>query len=201
MLLNCGVGEDSWRRSPLGCKEIKPVYPKGNQSWIFIGRTDVEAEAPTLSPLDAKRQLIKKDPDARRVWRQEEEGMTEGEMVGWHHQLDGHEFEQALGAGDGQGSLACSSPRGGRRVSTLSDWTELNWRTVIMKSVPDSIQPSKDLAHQIPWSTECLTLPWTPSGGVEGQQLQQHRVQPLQRQMANALVVWSLAMLLASASL
>ena len=107
---------------PLDCKEIKPVNPKGNQSWIFIGRTDAEAEALILWPLDVKSWLIGKDPDAGKDWRQEDKRMTEDEMVGWHHRLDGHEFEQALA--DGQGSLACSSPWGRKE----SDTTEcLNW--------------------------------------------------------------------------
>ena len=96
--------------SPMDCKEIKPVNPKGNQSWIFIGRTDDETEAPMLWPPDPKNWLIGKDPDVWKDWRQEEKGMTEDEMVGWHHQLNGHEFEQALGVGDGHGSLAYCSP-------------------------------------------------------------------------------------------
>ena len=96
--------------SPLNYKEIKPVNPKGNQLWIFIGRTDTEAEAPILWPPDVKNRLIENDPDAGKDWRQEEGGMTEDEMVGWHHWLDGHEFEQAPGVGHGQGSLACCSP-------------------------------------------------------------------------------------------
>ena len=79
--------------SPLDCKEIQPVHPKGDQSWVFIGRTDAEAEALILRPPDSKSLLIGKDPDARRDWGQEEKGMTEDEMVGWHHRLDGHEFE------------------------------------------------------------------------------------------------------------
>ena len=87
--------------SPLNCKEIKVVNPKWNQSWIFIGRTDAEAEAPVLWPPDAKNWLIGKDPDAGKDWRQEEKGTTEDEIVGWHHQLYGHEFEQAPGVGDG----------------------------------------------------------------------------------------------------
>ena len=98
--------------SPLDCKEIQPVHPKGNQSWIFIGRTDAEDEAPILWPPDAKNWLIWKDPDAGKDWTWEEKGMTEDEMVGRHHRLDGHEFEQALGCGEGQGSLACCSPWG-----------------------------------------------------------------------------------------
>ena len=97
--------------SPLDSKEIQPVHPKGDQSWIFIGRTDVVAEAPILWPPDVKSWLIGKGPDAGKHWRWEEKGMTEDEMVGWHHWLDGHGFEQALGDGDGQGGLACCSPR------------------------------------------------------------------------------------------
>ena len=96
--------------SSLDYKEIKPVHPKGNQSWIFIGRMDTEAEAPIVWPSDAKNWLIGKGPDAGKDWRQEVKGMTEDEMVGWHHRLDGHEFEQALGIDDRQGSLVCCSP-------------------------------------------------------------------------------------------
>ena len=103
--------------SSLDFKEIKAVHPKGNQSWIFIGRTDVEAEAPILwPPDDEKNWLFRKDPDAGKYWRQEEKGTTKGEMVGWHHQLDGHEFEQALGVGDGQGSLEGYSPWGHKEL-------------------------------------------------------------------------------------
>ena len=80
--------------SPLDCNEIKPVHPKGDQSWVFIGRSDAEAEAPILWPPDAKFWLIEKDPDAGQDWGQEKKGMTEDEMVGWHHWLNGHEFEQ-----------------------------------------------------------------------------------------------------------
>ena len=96
--------------SPLDCQEIKPVHPKGNQSWIFIGRTDAEAEAPILWPPDAKSQLIRKDPDAGKDWRQEEKGMTRDKKVGWHQWLNEHEFEQAVGNGEWQGSLARCSP-------------------------------------------------------------------------------------------
>ena len=99
---------DKTLESPLNCKEIKLLNHKGNQSWIFTGRTD--AEAPILLPPVAKNWVTGKDPDAGKDWRQEEKGMTEDEMVGWHHRLNGHEFEQALGVGDGQGSLACHSP-------------------------------------------------------------------------------------------
>ena len=95
--------------SPLGGKEIQPVHPKGNQSWIFIWRTDAEAEATILWPPDAKNWLIGKDPDAGKDWGQEEKATTEDEMVEWHHRLDGHEFEQAPGVGEGQGILVCCS--------------------------------------------------------------------------------------------
>ena len=113
--------------SPLDCKEIQPVNPTGNQPWIFIGRTDAEAEAPILWPPDAKNWLIGKIPDVGKGWRQEEKGTTEDEMVGWHHRLSGHEFEQAPRVGDGQGSLACCSPRGHKESDTteLLKWTEL----------------------------------------------------------------------------
>ena len=96
-----------WRR-PLDCKEIKPVNPEGNQSWIFVGKTDAEPETPILWPPDAKNWLFRKHPDAGNDWRQEK-GATEGEMVAWHHQLNGHEFEQTIGDSEGQGSLMCCS--------------------------------------------------------------------------------------------
>ena len=104
--------------SPLDSMEIKSVTPKGNQRWIFIGRTDAEAEAPILWPSDAKNQLTGKDPDAGKDCGQEEKGTTEDEMVGWHHRLDGHEFEQAAGDGEGQGSLVCFSPWGCKESDT-----------------------------------------------------------------------------------
>ena len=113
--------------SPLDCKEIKPVHPKGNKSWIFIGRTD-EAETPILWPPDVKNWLIGKDPDAGKDWRQEEKGTREDEKVGWHHQLDGHEFEWSLGAGDGQGGLACCSPWDPKESNTTK---QLNWTSCI----------------------------------------------------------------------
>ena len=112
--------------SPLDSKEIKPVNHKGDQHWIFIRRTDAEAEAPILWPPDAKNRLLGKDLDAGKDWRREEKGTAEDEIVGWHHQLDGHEFEQALGVGNGQGSLACCSAMQVTKSQTqLSNWTEL----------------------------------------------------------------------------
>ena len=110
--------------TPLDFKEIKQVQPKGNQSWTFIGRTYAEAEAPILWPPNVKKWLIREDPNAGQDWRQEEEGMMEDEMVGWHHRLSEHEFEQALGVGDGQGSQLCCSPRGCKE-SDMTEW--LNW--------------------------------------------------------------------------
>ena len=103
---------------PLDCKEIQPVNPKGNQPWIFIGRTDVEAEAPVLWPPDERNRLIQKDCDAGKDWRWEEKGKAKVEMVGRHHQRDAHKFEQAPGVGDAQGSLACYSPWGHKESDT-----------------------------------------------------------------------------------
>ena len=113
--------------SPLDCEEIQPVNPKGNQSWIFIGRTDAEAETPILWPPDAKNWLLRKDPDAGKDWGQEEKRMTEDEMAGWHHWLHGHELEQALGVGDGQGGLECCSPWDLKESDTTEhlNWTEM----------------------------------------------------------------------------
>ena len=113
--------------SPLDCKEIKPVNCEGTQSWILIGRTD--AEAPIIWPPDVKNWLTGKDPDAGKNWRQEEKGTTEDEMVGWHHWFDGHEFEQALEDGEGQGGLLCCSPWGCR---VGHDWTT----KLLLKSSP-----------------------------------------------------------------
>ena len=122
--------------SLLDNKEIKPVNPKGNQSWIFTGRTDVEVETPILWPPDAKNCLIGKDLDAGEDWWQEEKGMTEDELVGWHHWLDGHEFEQAPGAGDGQGGLACCSLWSRKESDTTEQltWTVSGWVFILQDS-------------------------------------------------------------------
>ena len=112
--------------SPSDCKEIQPVHPKGDQSWVFIGRTDVEADTPVLWPPDAKSWLIWKDPDAEKDWGQEEKGTTEDEMVWWHHWLNGHGFGWTQGVGDGQGGLACYGSWG-RKESDITErlkWTE-----------------------------------------------------------------------------
>ena len=121
--------------SPLDCKEIQPVPSKGNQPWVFIGRTDPKAETPILWPPHAKSWLIGKDPEAGRDWGQEEKGMTEDEMAGWHHRLDGHESEWTPAVGDGQGGLACCSSCGCKELDTPErlNWTEL-WIVFLMDS-------------------------------------------------------------------
>ena len=124
--------------SPLDFKEIQLVHPKGNQCWIFMRRTDAEAETPILWPPDVKNWLIWKDPDAGKEWRWEEKVTTEDEMVGWHHQLNRHEFVWIPGVGDGQEGLACCSPRGHKESDTTE---QLNWacnfkRKVAWKRLP-----------------------------------------------------------------
>ena len=121
--------------NPLNCKEIQPVHPKGHQSWVFIGRTDAEAETPILWPPHAKSRLIGKDPDAGRDWGQEAKGTTEDEMAGWHHWLNGHGFKWTLGVDDGQGGLAYGGSWGHKE----SDMTEgLNWTEHIYKYIRES---------------------------------------------------------------
>ena len=123
MLLNCGVGEDSWESLGLG-KEIQLVHPKGDQSWVFFGMTDAKADTPILWPPHAKHWLIGKVSDVGRDWGQEEKGTTEDEMAGWHYWLNGRESEWTLGVGDGLGGLACFDSWGHKE----SDTTErLNW--------------------------------------------------------------------------
>ena len=145
--------------SPLDCKEIQPINPKGNQSWIFIGRTDAEVETPIVWPLDAKDQLIGRDPDAGKDWMQEEKGMTKDEMVGWHHQLDRHEFEQAPGVGYGQGSLVCCSPWY-HKESDTTEW--LNWTELALLATHFSI-----LAWKLPGPEELGSLQSMGSQRVE----------------------------------
>ena len=128
-------------KSPLDCREIQPVHPKGDQSWIFIARTDAEAETPILWPPDVKNWLIWKDPDAGKDWRREEKGTTEDEMVGWHHWLNGHDFESTPEVGDGQGGLAGCSPRGCKELDTTE---QLNW----LKGQLPSTQPVLSGSHE-----------------------------------------------------
>ena len=122
--------------SPLDCKEIQPVHPKGDQSWIFIGRTDAETEASILQPPDAKNWLTGKDSDTGKDWKQVK-GTTEDKMGGWYHWLDGHEFEQPPGVGDGQGSLACCSPWGHKELDTTKQlhWTQSHY--CIPRKIPE----------------------------------------------------------------
>ena len=149
MLLNCGVGEDSWESL--------------NQFWIFVGRTDTEAEVPIPWPPDAKNWLIGKDPDAGKDWKQEQKRPTEDEMVWWHHQVNGHEFEQALGVGDGQGSLVCCSPWGCKDSDTTEwlDWKkDLCWNTALWNLwMKDSLvlEPGNPRAHSLGnyWKSWC----------------------------------------------
>ena len=126
MLSNFETGEIL--ENPLDSKEIKPVNPKRNQPWIFIGRTGAEVEVPVLWPFDMKSQLFGEDPDAGKDWRQEEKETTEDELVGWHHRRDGHVIGWTPGVGDGQGGLACCSPWCGKESDTTEwlNWTELN---------------------------------------------------------------------------
>ena len=134
--------------SPLDCKEIQPIHSKGDQSWVFIGRTNAKAETPILWPPHAKSWLIGKVSDAGRDCGQEEKGMTEDEMAGWHHRLDGQEFEWTPGVGDGQGGLACCNSWGHKEL----DMTEqLNWTELNPKKSIDSINPyqtTNDIFHR-----------------------------------------------------
>ena len=119
---------------PLDCQEIQPIHPKGNQSWIFIGRTGAEAEAPILWPPDAKSWLTGKDSDAGRDWGQEEKGTTKDEMAGWHHWLDGHESGWTPGVGDAQGGLACCDSWGHKESDTTErlNRTELSLHIIVV---------------------------------------------------------------------
>ena len=138
--------------SPLDRKESQPVHPKGNQSWIFIGRTDAEAEAPILWLPDGKNWLIWKYPDSGKDWRWEEKGTTEDEMVGWHHQFYGHEFEQAPRVGDGQGGLPWCSPWGCKEADRTE---QLNYTELI------SLKTGWfDLRRE--WYTTLVYVPWEP---------------------------------------
>ena len=120
-----------WRRleSPFDCKEIEPVHPKVDQSWMFTGNTDAEAETPVLRPPHVKNWHIGKDSDAGRDWGQEEKVTTEEEMAGWHHRLDGREFEWTPGVGDGQGGLVCCNSLGLKELDTTErlNWIALGW--------------------------------------------------------------------------
>ena len=130
--------------SPLDCKKIQPVHPKGDQSWVFIGRTDAKAETPILWPPHAKSWLIGKDSDAGRDWGEEEKGTTEDEMAGWNHRLDGHGFGWTPGVGDGQGGLAATVHGVTESQTWLSDWTELTPHTSARVGVQTPTQPAPE---------------------------------------------------------
>ena len=186
--------------SPLDCKEIQPVHPKGDQSWVFIGRTDVEAETPILWPPDAKIWLIGKDPDAGRDWGQEEKGTTEDEMAGWHHGLNGHEFGKIQGVGDGQRGLACCYSWGCKELDMTEplNWTELNRKQntqeLERKSMLTGREALKFLTAGLPhhsmlgWeplykqSKDTMNLPQTqPSKSDSFQVCQQKREKPFRK--------------------
>ena len=163
--------------SPLDCKEIQPVHPKGNESWVFIGRTDVKAETPILWPPDVKSWLIWKDPDVQKDWRQEK-GTTEDEMVGRHHWLDGRESEWTLGVGDGQGGLVCCSPWGHRESDTTKGlkWTELKFlRGGIsrLKHIQNVDGYCRTVVHRTQFThnnnnaKDCLSPNTVPSGSLQ----------------------------------
>ena len=137
--------------SPLDCKEIQPVLPKGDQSLVFIGRTDAEAETPILWPPHTKSWLIEKDSDAGRDWGQEEKGTTEDEMARWHHWLDGHESEWTLGVGDGQGGLACCDSWGCKE-SDMTEW--LIWSDLMQYY---SLQHRTLLLSPVTSTTACVS--------------------------------------------
>ena len=126
--------------SPLNCKEIQPVHPKGDQSWMFIARTDVAVENPIFWSPDVKTWLFGKDPDAGKDWGQEEKGTTQDDMVGWHHQLDGHGLGWTAGVGDGQGGLACCGSWGHKESDTTKrlDWTERSFSPVGQNREPQA---------------------------------------------------------------
>ena len=139
-------------KSPLDSKEIKPVNPKGNQPWIYIGKSDAEAEAAILWPPDVKSWLTGKDPDAGKDWSQEEKGLTEDQMVGWHHWLNGHEFKQTLGDGEEQGSLACWSPWSCKELDMIEQLNsnERKWQATPV-FLPGASHGQRSLASYSPW--------------------------------------------------
>ena len=156
--------------SHLDCKEIKPVNPKGNKSWIIIGRTDAEVEAPIPWLPDVKSRLIRKDSDAGKDWRQEEKGMTEDEMVGWHHWLNGYEFEQAPGDDEGQGSLACCSPWGCKESNT-TEWPNNNKHCICLgKSLLPKTTRTMPVIAQVGFIFLCShgeLAPWRTEGHLK----------------------------------
>ena len=144
--------------SPLDCKEIQPVHPKGDQSWVFIGRTDVEAETSILWPLDVKNWLIGKNPDAGKDCGQEMKEMTEEEMAGWHHRLNGHGFEWTLGVGDGQGGMACCSSWGCKESGRTE---QLNWTEKKQKILRRGGKNTQKNYTKKIFMTQIITMVWS----------------------------------------
>ena len=140
--------------SPLDCKEIQPVHSKGDQSWVFIGRTDVKAETPILWPPHAKSWLIGKDPDAGRDWGQEEKGTTEDEMAGWHHWLNGRESEWTPGVGDGQGGLACCYSWGHKESDTTEQLNRTEEEKDAIYNIKDMHQQPKAISQEWVWKSQ-----------------------------------------------
>ena len=170
---------------PLDCKEIQPVHPQGDQSWVFIGRTDAEAETPVLWPPDVKSWLTGKDPDAGKDWGQEEKGTTEDEMVGWHYQLYGHGFGWTLGVGDGQGGLACCGSWGRKELDTTerSNWIELLSLFSLSSQVKTRINSicfhfilCAINAGRCCWAVACLNGKWLLGTATQGEWTHKVRV-------------------------
>ena len=154
--------------SPLDCKEIQLVHPEGDKSWVFIGRTDVEAETPIFWPPHAKSWLAGKDPDAERDWGQEEKGTTEDDMVGWHHRLDGHGFGWTPGVGDGHGGLVCCGSWG-RKESDMTEqmnWTELTRWTFVGKVISLLLNMLSRLVITFLPRSKCLLISWLQSSSA-----------------------------------
>ena len=153
---------DKTLESPLDSKEIQPVNPKQNQPWMLIGRTDVEAEAPILWSPDAKSWLIGKDPDAGKDWRQEEKRTTEDEIVGWHHQLNGHEFKQTPGDDERQGSLACCSPWNWQESDTTLWLNNNKTHRVALSQSRTSLMPGTVLCAENMTAMDKINGVWVP---------------------------------------